>query len=164
MLRSVVGAHPPVLDWMADRDGVVRFGYGFRDEQGLHLARNSAKDPWRTLEKFKRFEGASFSALAFGPLPNQLFVLAANQGREAVWQMDLNESSDFQLVFSRPDVDVDEVVAWPNDQHVVGFGYNDDRPHIEFIDPEAAAINRTMDEAVPARSTKYWMPRVMAAC
>jgi dipeptidyl aminopeptidase/acylaminoacyl peptidase len=44
---------------------------------------------------------------------------------------------------------VDEVVTWPNDQHVVGFSYHDDKPHIQFIDPEAAAIDRTMDEAVP---------------
>ena len=149
VLRAVVGAHAPVLDWIADRDGVVRFGSGFRDDTSIYLARNNAKDQWRTLEKFKRFEGARFSPLAFGPLPNQLFVLAPHQRREAVWQMDLNENSDFQLVFSRPDVDVDDIVTWPNDDHVVGFLYNNDKPHIEFIDPDAAAIDRTMDQAVP---------------
>ena len=29
-LRAVVAAHGPLLGWMADRDGVVRFGYGYR--------------------------------------------------------------------------------------------------------------------------------------
>jgi dipeptidyl aminopeptidase/acylaminoacyl peptidase len=148
-LRTVVGKHDPVLDWLADRDGVVRFGYGFRHEEALYLGRNSAKDQWRTLEKFKRFEGARFAPLAFGPLPNQLLVLAPQQKRQAVWQMDLNENSDYQLIFSRPDVDVDTIVTAPNDLHVVGFLYNDDKPHIEFIDPEAAAIDRAMDKAVP---------------
>ena len=32
---------------------------------------------------------------------------------------------------------------------MVGFRYDDDKPHIEYIDPEAAAINRAMDKAVP---------------
>jgi dipeptidyl aminopeptidase/acylaminoacyl peptidase len=148
-LHAVVGSREPVLDWLADRDGVVRFGSGYRTDEGVQLARNSAKDPWRTLEKYKRFEGARFTPLAFGPLPNQLFVLAPHQGRQAIWQMDLEENSDYQLVFSRPDVDVDEIVTWPNDGHVVGFGYNTDQPHIEFIDPDAAAINQMMDKNVP---------------
>jgi dipeptidyl aminopeptidase/acylaminoacyl peptidase len=146
--RPVVGAHPPVLDWIVDRDGVVRFGYGFRDDSALYLARNGAKDQWRTLEKFKRFEDASFSPLGFGPLPNQLFVLAPQDGRDAIWQMDLAENSDYQLLFARPDADVDGIVTWP-DQRVVGFRYNNDLPHTEFIDPEAAAIDRAMDKALP---------------
>ena len=148
-LHTVVGRREPVLEWIADRDGVVRFGYGYRREEAVYLGRNSAKDEWRTLEKFKRFQGAHFSPLAFGPLPNQLFVLAAQQKREAVWQMDLNENTDYQLMFSRPDVDVDDLVIWPGDEHLVGFLYNDDKPHIQFVDPEAAAIDRAMDKAVP---------------
>ncbi len=148
-LRVMVGRHEPVLDWLADRDGVVRFGYGYRQDDALYLGRNSAKDQWRTLEKFKRFEEAKFDPLAFGPLPNQLFVLAPQQKRQAVWQMDLNENSDYQLIFARPDVDVEDIITAPNDQHVIGFLYSDDKPHIEFVDPEAAAIDRAMDKAVP---------------
>ena len=148
-LHTVVGRREPVLYWLADRDGVVRFGYGFRRDEAVYLGRNSAKDEWRTLEKFKRFEGARFSPLAFGPLPNQLFVLAPQQKRQAVWQMDLNENSDYQLLFSRPDVDVEDIVTWPSDEHVVGFLYNDDKPHMQFVDPEAAAINAAMDKAAP---------------
>jgi dipeptidyl aminopeptidase/acylaminoacyl peptidase len=63
--------------------------------------------------------------------------------------MDLDQNSDFQLVFSRPDVDVDAIVSWPSDEHVVGFRYNTDQPHTEFIDPMAAAINQMMDKNVP---------------
>ncbi len=148
-LRTVVGRREPVLEWIADRDGVVRFGYGYRRDEAVYIARNSAKDEWRTLEKFKRFEGGSFSPLAFGPLPNQLFVLSSQQKREAVWQMDLNENSDYQLMFARPDVDVDGIITWPSDQHVVGFLYNDDKPHIQFVDPEAGAINRAIDKDLP---------------
>jgi dipeptidyl aminopeptidase/acylaminoacyl peptidase len=154
--RTVVSAHAPVLNWIADRDGVVRFGYGyhdqrygFRDTSALYIARNGAKDPWRTLEKFKRFEGARFVPLAFGPLPNQLFVSAPQEKREAVWQMDLEENRDFQLVFSRPDVDADSIITWPTDQHVIGFEYETDRPHIQYIDSLAAGVEALMEKTAP---------------
>lgn len=148
-MRVVAGARSPVLDWIVDRDGVVRFGSGFKDEEAVYITRNGQDAPWRTLLRFKRFESAGFAPLAFGPLPNQLFVSAPQQNRAAVWQMDLDENSDYQLVFSRPDVDADEIITWPYDNHVVGFLYEDDRPHVHFIDPTAAAINAAMDKALP---------------
>jgi dipeptidyl aminopeptidase/acylaminoacyl peptidase len=148
-LHIDVPAHPPVLDWIADRNGVVRFGRGYRDKEGIYIARNGLDAPWRTLAKFQRFERHEFEPLGFGPLPNQLFVAAPNQGRTAVWQMDLDENSDFQLVFARPDVDADAIVTWPTDGHVTGFAYEDDRPHTEFVDPHAQALDATMDQAVP---------------
>jgi dienelactone hydrolase len=148
-LRNVVGRRQPVLSWMADRAGVVRFGHGFHDLDAVYVARSGPDAPWHTLAKFKRFEGARFEPLAFGPLPNQLFVSAPHEGRDAVWQMDLDENSDFQLVFSRPDVDAEELVLWPTDEHVVGFYYETDRPHVQFLDPVAAAIDKAMDRAAP---------------
>lgn len=152
----VVSARAPVFAWMADRNGVVRFGYGyhaqrfgFRDMSALYIARNGPKDPWRTLEKFQRFDSAVFSPLAFGPLPNQLFVSAPQDKHAAVWQMDLDENRDFQLVFSRPDVDADGIVQWPTDQHVTGFRYETDRPHVEYIDSLAASVEKLMEKSVP---------------
>ena len=147
--REVVPEHPPVTSWIADREGVVRFGYGYRESNALYIARNSAKDPWRTLEKFKRFGGARFAPLVFGPLPNQLFVSAPEQRRDAVWEMDVDENRDFQLVFARPDVDADTILEWPTDHHVIGFFYETDRPHAEYIDPLAGGIAGLMEKSVP---------------
>ena len=147
--QLVVPEHPPVLSWLADREGVVRFGYGFRDDTAFYVARSGAGQPWRTLEKFKRFARARFEPLAFGPLPNQLFVSAPQERRAAVWQMDLDENRDFQLVFARPDVDVRAIVSWPTDRHVAGFLYETDRPHVHFIDPLAAAVDQALEHALP---------------
>ncbi len=146
--RTVVGSHPPVLDWIADRDGVVRFGYGFRDDSALYLARNSAKDQWRTLEKFKRFEDARFEPLGFGPLPNQLFVLAPQQDRDAIWQMDLARTATTSCCLRVPTW---TWTAWSPGPISTSsaFSTTTDQPHTEFIDPEAAAIDRAMDQAVP---------------
>jgi dipeptidyl aminopeptidase/acylaminoacyl peptidase len=148
-MHLVVAGRSPILGWLADHDGVVRFGSGFRDSEGVYIARNSADAPWRTLLKFPLFARQEFEPLAFGALPNQLFVVAPHQGRKAIWQMDLDEKNDFQLVFARPDVDVDGIATWPTDQRVVGFAYEDDQRRISYIDPHAQALIATIDQVVP---------------
>jgi dipeptidyl aminopeptidase/acylaminoacyl peptidase len=149
-LKLVVAAQPPVMDWTADPSGVVRFGYGFRDDTGVYVARKGADAPWRTLEEFKRFDRTRFDPLAFGSRPNELLVFAPYQGRTAVWQIDLDApASGLTLLFSHPDVDVGGILEWPLDRHVAGFVYETDRPHTHFIDPRAAGIEATLERALP---------------
>ena len=148
-VQLVVPAHPPVIDWTVDHQGVVRFGYGFRGDSGVYIERSGADAPWRTLERFPRFDRSRFDPLAFGPHPNELYVLAPYQGRLAVWLMDLGGDGDLQLVFSRPDVDVSGIIEWPSDRHVAGFFYETDRPHAEYIDPEAKAVEELLRRTVP---------------
>jgi dipeptidyl aminopeptidase/acylaminoacyl peptidase len=146
-LQLVVREHPPVIDWIADHQGVVRFGYGFRSGEAIYVARNGPWDSWRTIEQFKRFERSHFDPLAFGSLPNRLYVLAPQAQRAAIWEMDLAASHDMQLVFSRPEVDVDALIEWPTDWHVAGFQYQTDRPYIFYIDPEARAVEAALERA-----------------
>ncbi|HVP33246.1 MAG TPA: S9 family peptidase [Steroidobacteraceae bacterium] len=148
-LKLEVASQPPVMDWTADQAGVVRFGYGFRDDTGVYIARSGPDAPWRTLEEFKRFDHKRFDPLAFGSRPNELLAFAPHEGRTAVWQIDLDAASDLQLVFARPDVDVGGILEWPLDRHVAGFVYETDRPHTEFIDPHAAAIEQQLERSLP---------------
>ena len=149
-LKLVVPSQPPVMDWTADSAGVVRFGYGFRDDTGVYIARSGASAPWRTLEEFKRFDRNRFDPLAFGARPNDLLVFAPYQGRTAVWQIDLDAPANgLKLLFSRPDVDVGGILEWPLDRHVAGFVYETDRPHTQYIDPRAAGIEATLERALP---------------
>src|SRR5215472_7198480 len=140
-LKLVVPSQPPV---------VVRFGYGFREDTGVYVARNGADSPWHTLEEFKRFDRTRFDPLAFGARPNDLLVFAPYQGRAAVWQIDLDApASGLKLLFSLPDVDVGGILEWPLDRHVAGFVYETDRPHTHFIDSRAAAIEETLERELP---------------
>lgn len=149
-LQLVVPSQPPVMDWTADPAGVVRFGYGFRGDTGVYIARTGADAPWRTLEEFKRFDRTRFDPLAFGARPNELLVFAPYQGRIAVWQIDLDApANDLTLLFSVPDVDLGGILEWPLDRHVAGFVYETDRPHTHFIDSRAAAIEATLERALP---------------
>jgi dipeptidyl aminopeptidase/acylaminoacyl peptidase len=148
-VRQVVPAHPPVMDWTVDNQGVVRFGYGFQGDSAVYIARNGVNAPWRTLEQFSRFDRSRFDPLVFGPHPGELYVLAPYEGRLAVWQMDLGGNGDLQLVYSRPDVDVGGIIEWPTDRHVVGFYYETDRPHVEYVDPQAQQVEELLERTVP---------------
>jgi dipeptidyl aminopeptidase/acylaminoacyl peptidase len=148
-MGMIVGSRQPITDWVADRDGVVRFGSGYLHDTAQYVARNGPNAPWHVLEKFKRFEGARFSPLAFGSLSNQLFVTATNEHREAIWEMDLDENSDFQLVYSQPQVDVTDVIEWPTDGHIAGFAYDAERPHAYFIDPQADMVEKALERVLP---------------
>ena len=149
-LKQVVASHPPVMDWTADPSGDVRFGYGFQNDTGEYIARNGPDAPWRTLEEFKRFDRKNrFDPLAFGEHPNQLLVFAPYEGRTAVWQMDLEAGGGMQLVYSRPDVDVGGILEWPTDRHVAGYVYETDRPHTQYTDAHAAAIEQQLERALP---------------
>jgi dipeptidyl aminopeptidase/acylaminoacyl peptidase len=150
-LQQVVAARPPVMDWTADPSGVVRFGYGFQEQNGVYVARNGADAPWRTLEEFQRFDRKNrFDPLAFGTRPSELLVFAPYEGRTAVWKMDLDAvGGGMQLVYSRADVDVGGILEWPTDRHVAGYVYETDRPHTFFTDEHAAAVDAMLERALP---------------
>jgi dipeptidyl aminopeptidase/acylaminoacyl peptidase len=152
-LRTVQRERPPVVGWMTDRSGTVRFGYGYRSSEtaAIYLARTGEDGPWNVIEKFHRYDDQTFSPLGFGVRPNTLFVAAPNDGRSAVWEFDIAETRDVQLVFANPDVDVDDPIIWPSDGHLAGFRYETDRPQAFYIDDLAQRVENTARKLLPDR-------------
>jgi dipeptidyl aminopeptidase/acylaminoacyl peptidase len=138
----------PIQSWMTDRTGAVRFGYGWRElsSTGEFVARAADGAPWRVLHKFKRFETLPFGAMGFGVRPNILLVSAPHNGRDAIWEMDLDETNDMQLLYANPEVDVDRAIVWPADGRVVGFQYSTDKTHSRYFDPEAQRIDAALKQ------------------
>lgn len=154
-LRVRQKERPPVLSWLADRAGVVRFGYGFTDRLGkdaVYLARRAADGPdadWFALARFSRFEGAGFVPLGFGAGTDSLLVLADRDGRDAVWDLDLADARERQLVFAHPRVDVISAFSWHGDGRIAGFEFEEDKPAVTFVDPKAEVIQSALDKALP---------------
>ena len=99
-LTSVVQrSRSPILYWTTDRAGVVRFGSGYDNSKSTFITRDSAEASWRTLAKWELGEN-DFDVVGFGPTPGTLLVSAAHNGREAIFEMDLNEKSSRQLLFA----------------------------------------------------------------
>jgi dipeptidyl aminopeptidase/acylaminoacyl peptidase len=147
-MRTVLGDRSPITRWSADRRGVVRFGYGYRENnEALYMARDGADAPWRTLVKFKRFE-QDFSLLGFGA-GDSVLISALHNGRRAVWEVDLADRAERQLVFSHPEADVSDTIEWGRAGRIAGFEFETDRPQAHYIDPEVEAIRKALDTRLP---------------
>ncbi|HTU68181.1 MAG TPA: S9 family peptidase [Steroidobacteraceae bacterium] len=138
----------PIVSWTTDRAGVVRFGFGYDSNKSLYITRDDADSGWRTLAKWKWGDG-DFDVIGFGPTPGTLLVSASHNGRDAIFEMDLTEKSDRQLLFSNLDVDVTQPMYWPGDHRIIGFSYETDRVKHKFFDSEAEAVYTAIDRALP---------------
>ena len=138
----------PILGWRTDRKGVVRFGWGYDDKKSTYLTRDSADDKWRTLAKWELGTN-DFDVIGFGPSPGTLLVEAEHNGRSAVFEMDLTEQSDRQLLFANPEVDVGGPIYWPADRRIIGFTYATDRQKRMLFDGEAQAVYDAIDAVIP---------------
>lgn len=148
-LTRILGERAPVVSWYADRSGAVRFGYGFREERGQYITRSGDDGKWQTLLKFNTFDNDEFDVLGFGPLGRSLLIETNHNGRAAIFEMALDDQSDRQLLFARPDVDVGGPVRWPTDQRIVGFSYVTDRAKVHFIDSQVQQIQISIDAVIP---------------
>jgi dipeptidyl aminopeptidase/acylaminoacyl peptidase len=137
-----------ITDWLTDRNGVVRFGYGYDKKKYSYIARDSAEAPWRTLGKWEAGQ-SDFSMVGFGAAPSTLLVEASHNGRGAIFEMDLEEKNDRQLLFSNSEVDVSRTIYWPHDNRIVGFEYETDRTHRKLFDAEAESIYAAIDKLRP---------------
>jgi dipeptidyl aminopeptidase/acylaminoacyl peptidase len=148
LMTVVQRARHPILRWKADRNGVVRFGYGFDERKQTYITRDSGDAPWRTLAKWEYGE-SDFDVLGFGPTPGTLLVEASHNGRDAIFEMDLSEKSDRQLLFANGEVDVGSPIYWPTDHRIVGFSFETDRVYRKFFDGTAENIYASIDGALP---------------
>jgi dipeptidyl aminopeptidase/acylaminoacyl peptidase len=135
----------PILRWLTDRDGVVRFGYGFEREKHTYIARDA---PWRALATWE-IGNEAFSVIGFGTSPGTLLVEAPHAGRSAVFEMDLHERKDRKLLFSHPEVDVGAPIYWPADQRLIGFEYHTEEPHRVLFDEIARVTYDALDALRP---------------
>jgi dipeptidyl aminopeptidase/acylaminoacyl peptidase len=148
LTHTVQRSRASITQWYADRAGIVRFGTGFDGRKYSYIARASAEAPWQTLAKWEIGQ-AEFETIGFGAVPGTLLVRAIHNGRDAIFEMDLGEKSDRQLLFANQEVDVDDEIRWPVDGRIVGFDYETDRTHRLFIDDEAESFYREIDQLLP---------------
>jgi dipeptidyl aminopeptidase/acylaminoacyl peptidase len=148
LMTVVQRSRHPILEWSADRSGVIRFGSGYDERKQYYITRDSRDSPWRTLAKWELHQ-RDFTVLGFGPTPGTLLVGATHNGRDAIFEMDLTEKSDRQLLFANSEVDVGGPIYWPTDHRIVGFTFETDRLQRKFFDAQAEAVYQSIDAVLP---------------
>ncbi len=147
LLKPLQPRREPILSWFTDH-GVVRLGAGFDDRGGEYIIRDADRAPWQVLGKWKVGE-ADFSVVGFGATTRTVLISDFHNGRRAIFEKNLDDSADRQLLFSHPQVDVGEPIIWPVDQRIVGFEYEAERSQRMLFDADAELAYGIVDASLP---------------
>lgn len=105
---QVQGPRTDFYDWMVDRNHTIRVGFARRDKLiEVHVCDPDGKN-WRKLWGYKLLSQDRVAPLGFGKDPNELYVLANHQGRDALFTVDLKDPQlKRTLKLEHPSWDVD---------------------------------------------------------
>ncbi len=122
-----------------DRDtGVIRYFYravGGRD--------------WLQLGDYAYQSDKGFLPVAVDHERNAVYGFRKLNGRQAVYLKALDGTGKEELVFARPDVDVDDLVYIGRRQRVVGATFATDVRQISYFDPDFAKLSTSLAKALP---------------
>ncbi len=142
----------PIRSFTADARGNVRLGAGYSGKAEVsYFARLEDDREWRLLSKIKAFsETDALRPIAVAPGKNIAYATGDFEGRSALWEMDLTDQREPQLVFSHPLVDADEPLLTP-DGRLLGIWYELDRPFVYYTDERVRGLIQAINKAEPAK-------------
>ncbi len=140
-----------VFSWIADKDGVVRLGMGWRNRR-LHIwYRAGADDKFERVAKIKPGDEESFfEAIQIVSGSNRGYVLDEGEsGRVGVRVFDYEAREIVETFYENPDWDVEDV--WWEDGEPLAAFYTDDRQQAVWFDDEYEKTYNDLKEAVGDR-------------
>lgn len=142
-----------VRSWFADRAGNVRIGEHYDDKKRkvTYKILDLATDKWVVAWEYTVFDEPSIYIAGFGNNPNELYIFADHEGRQALFRVDLSKP-DYprELVLSDERYDVNGRLIYSNaHKEVVGLYYNDGSSRSVFWNSEFKAFQGGLDKALP---------------
>jgi dipeptidyl aminopeptidase/acylaminoacyl peptidase len=126
--------------WITDGRGSPRLYWHMKNDEIRWYFRLPNERKWRILDEHE-IDDHDFYPIGLGDSPDQVLVLKPNEGRLALWSVDLTGEKDDEIVFSHPEVDVDGPEYLGKFSRIVAIGYSTDRPHLHFFDDTVKKIS-----------------------
>ncbi|HEX4388802.1 MAG TPA: S9 family peptidase, partial [Steroidobacteraceae bacterium] len=114
-----------------------------------YLYRTADSPDWHKLSDYDYGDSSGFGPVAVDPKLNVAYGFKKKDGRLAVYAVALDGSLREDLVYARPDVDVDELVQIGRQRHVVGVSFATDIRRTVYFDPEIEKVIATLQNALP---------------
>lgn len=141
--------------WMVDRNHQVRVGIR-RDKSEIEI---HACDPdgknWRKLWSYKVLARNGVNPIGFGKDPNQLFILADQGGRNALFTVDLRDPElkrTLKLADARRDIEGALAYSRKTGEAVgLGGGTSQDAAAVNYWDKDRKELVTFVDQALPSR-------------
>lgn len=138
--------------WMTDQQHRVRVGiFSKNDEVSIHVYDLDSKK-WNAYWTFKLFSSDQVDPLGFGKDPNEFYIRAYHQSRQAIFKVNLKDPElKRELVLADPHYDVKgHLVYSPVDGEIVGVSsLAEGGTH--FFDEHMRSLQAKIDKALPGQ-------------
>lgn len=142
-----------VRSWFADREGTVRVGehYDDRKRKVTYKVLPPGSKDWVVAWEYIVLDEPDIHIAGFGNKPNELFIFADHEGRQALFKADLSKPGfPKELVLSDENYDVSgRLIYSAAHKEVVGIYYNDGKARSVFWNNEFRAFQAGIDKAMP---------------
>jgi dipeptidyl aminopeptidase/acylaminoacyl peptidase len=149
-LNMMLRPHQTIREYYTDGNGSVRLGVGLSNAQRLFYARLLGEDSWRLLAKVETF-AITNQIVPQHVLPgtNKAYAVALRDGRRALWEIDMEDREPPRLIFDHPRVDIDRFTYSSTTGKMLAFGYDMDRPFMQYEDEQLRTLLRGINKALP---------------
>ena len=140
------------VQWYSDGHGSPRLYLYLSEDQIRWNYRLSGRRKWHVLDKSKMMDlDHDYDPVGFGADPDRLLVVKPNEGRLALWLVDLKGERGDEIVFSHPEVDVGRTQVVGKFKRIVAIEYSTDRPHLHFFDEAVGKISEMLTSHFPEK-------------
>ncbi|KQX19581.1 MULTISPECIES: S9 family peptidase [unclassified Sphingomonas] len=149
-------AEENIATYLSDRRGTLRIkGVAQRNEAGRdtgvtrYYYRQTGSKKWEPLSDYNYVTDAGFEPDSVDYERNAVYGFRKKDGRKAIYRRSLDGSLREELVFARPDVDVDGVVHIGRRNRVIGASYATDVRQANYFDADLAKLRESLAKALP---------------
>jgi dipeptidyl aminopeptidase/acylaminoacyl peptidase len=151
-VRRRLEGRRPLRAYLTDHRGEARLGWGVMDETRriVYDVRDPGTGNWRRLLEYEAFsKDRVLTPISICPdKPDCAYAIGSNEGRDALWRLDLTGKNPPVLEFSHPIADVEDAV-FAKDGRLLGVMYETDQPFIYYTDPGWGRIARSLKAVLP---------------
>lgn len=150
--RSKVNA----THWVVDQLDRPRAYVSFEDTTYAVYVADTESDKWRKLWEYESFSKAKVWPIYFADDPNMLYVIADNEGYDAIFLVDVNDPTlSKQLIYAEPGFDVGGgLLISPKTRDLIGAVSKGGQSTYKIWDQRYQPFFTAVDDALP-NTTNY---------
>ena len=154
---TVEAPRPNVSDYITDGRGTVRIAaypqYAGETYQATGVIRYrfrpAGSTEWQQLSDYDGVRREGFRPVAVDSAANVAYGFRKVNGRLVLFTKTLDADGKETELYSRPDVDVDDLVRLGRAQRVIGYSYATDSREVVYLDSELKQLSEKLHRALP---------------
>ena len=132
--------------------GVMKTDAGYDSGVRRYLYRPVGQNGWQAFGEFDTTTETGFNPYAVDPVENVAYGFEKLEGRFALYKVKLDEGLAKSLIYSRPDVDVDNLITLGRQKRVVGVSFATEKRQAVYFDPAFKKLGTSLSKALPDAS------------